>query len=87
MLERDITTGGLLDLMKRRRSIRRYTTQQIPRADLDRIIEAGTFAPNAGGGQRSVLVGVHNAELVEQIGKLNVGVYGSQLPGGQPRVG
>jgi nitroreductase len=92
MLERDITTGGLLDLMKRRRSIRRYTTQQIPRADLDRIIEAGTFAPNAGGGQRSVLVGVHNAELVEQIGKLNVGcmdrsrLAGSHVSAEQPSI-
>jgi nitroreductase len=39
--------------------------------DLETIMEAGTYAPNAGGGQRSVIVGIHNKELCEQIGRLN----------------
>ncbi len=30
------------------------------------------YAPNAGSGQRSMLVGIHNPELVERLGKLNV---------------
>jgi nitroreductase len=38
---------------------------------LETIIEAGSYAPNAGGGQRSVIVGIHNKELCEQIGRLN----------------
>ena len=62
----------LLELMKYRRSIRKYQDRQITRADLDTIIEAGTYAPNAGGGQRSMIVGVHNAALAEMIGKMNV---------------
>lgn len=62
----------LLEIMKHRRSIRKYTEQQISRDDMDRIIEAGLFAPNAGGGQRSVIVGIRNAKLVEQIGRLNL---------------
>jgi nitroreductase len=62
----------LLETMKHRRSIRKYTEQQIAADDLDRIVEAGLFAPNAGGGQRSMLVGIHNAKLVEQIGRLNL---------------
>lgn len=62
----------LLELMKHRRSIRKYQNRQIARADLETIIEAGTYAPNAGGGQRSMIVGVHNAALVEKIGKMNV---------------
>ena len=62
----------LLELMKYRRSIRKYQGRQISRKDMETIIEAGTYAPNAGGGQRSIIVGVRNAELVEKIGRLNV---------------
>ena len=47
----------LLELMKYRRSIRKYQDRQIPKTDLEKIIEAGTYAPNAGGGQRSMVVG------------------------------
>ncbi len=62
----------LFELMKYRRSIRKYQTRQISREDMETIIEAGTFAPNAGGGQRSLIFGIRNAELVEKIGRLNV---------------
>ena len=62
----------LLELMKYRRSIRKYQDRQILKTDLEKIIEAGTYAPNAGGGQRSMIVGIHNAELTEKIGKMNL---------------
>lgn len=62
----------LLELMKHRRSIRKYQNKQISRADLETIIEAGIYAPNAGGGQRSIIVGVHNATLTEKIGRMNL---------------
>lgn len=62
----------LLELMKRRRSIRKYQDRQISRADLETIIEAGIYAPNAGGGQRSMIVGVHSAELTGMIGRMNL---------------
>lgn len=62
----------LFELMKHRRSIRKYQARQVSREDMETIIEAGTFAPNAGGGQRSLIVGIRNAELVEKIGRLNV---------------
>jgi nitroreductase len=62
----------LLELIKHRRSIRKFTEQPIEKPDLETIIEAGLFAPNAGGGQRSMLVGVNNRHTVEQIGRLNV---------------
>lgn len=62
----------LLKLMKYRRSIRKYQDRQISKADLEKIIEAGTYAPNAGGGQRSMIVGVHSAALAERIGVMNL---------------
>lgn len=65
----------ILDIMKERRSIRKYQDKQISREDLERIIEAGLYAPNAGGGQRARIVAVHNKELVEKIGRLNLACF------------
>lgn len=63
---------NLLELIKYRRSIRKYTEEPISRECLEQIIEAGIYAPNAGGGQRSMVVGIRDARLVEKIGRLNV---------------
>lgn len=41
----------LMDIIKARHSIRKYTDKQISREDLELILEAGNYAPNAGGGQ------------------------------------
>lgn len=56
----------LMDIIKARHSIRKYTDKQISREDLELILEAGNYAPNAGGGQRSMMVAVHNADLLQK---------------------
>jgi nitroreductase len=61
----------LLELMKYRRSIRKYEDRQISRDDLEKVIRAGLYAPSAGGGQRSMIVAVHNPEPAEKLGRLN----------------
>jgi nitroreductase len=63
----------LLELMKYRRSIRKYEERQVEIEKINKIVEAGSYAPNAGGGQRSVIVTVRNKELLEQLGRANVG--------------
>ena len=73
----------ILDIMKERRSIRKYQDRQIDREALEKIIEAGLYAPNAGGGQRTRIVAVHNKELAEKIGRLNLARFDrSRLAGG-----
>ena len=62
----------LLELINYRRSIRKYEDRQIETDDLRKVMEAGLFAPSAGGGQRCLLVAVHNKDTVEKIGRLNV---------------
>lgn len=62
----------LFDLIKYRRAIRKYQKKQIPLDVLETITEAGTYAPSAGGAQRSIIVCIRNAELIEKIGKLNL---------------
>lgn len=82
----------LIDLIKARHSIRKYTSQQISREDLERILEAGNYAPNAGGGQRSMLVGIRNRELTAKIGRMNLAKFdrthlaGSYVSKEQPSV-
>ena len=62
----------LMDIIKERHSIRKYTGEQIRRDDLEKILEAGNYAPNAGGGQRSMTVAIHNKELTTHVGKMNM---------------
>lgn len=61
-----------LELMKHRRSIRRYTDRQVPEEYLLKILEAGAYAPNAGGGQRSRFVACQDKALNERMGRLNI---------------
>lgn len=73
----------LFEIIKHRRSIRKYQKKQILKQDLVKIIEAGAYAPNAGGGQRTIILGIHNQILVEKIGKLNLSHFDrSKLLGG-----
>ncbi len=65
----------LMDIIKARHSIRKYTKEQIKREDLEKILEAGNFAPSAGGGQRSMMVAVHDKELTTKIGYMNLAKF------------
>ena len=65
----------LMDLIKARHSIRKYTGEQIDRKKLEIILEAGNFAPNAGGGQRSMMVAIHNKELAARVGRMNMAKF------------
>lgn len=70
------------DLVRYRRSIRRYQSRQVSREDLEKVIEAGLYAPNAGGGQRSMIVGIRNRALCETLGRRNAaGLDRSRLAG------
>ena len=74
---------NLINLIKSRHSIRKYTDKQISLEDLELILEAGNYAPNAGGGQRSMMIAVHNAELTAKIGRMNLAKFDrSKLLGG-----
>lgn len=65
----------LLALIKRRRSIRKYLQKQISLNDMEKIIEAGLFAPNAGGRQSPFIVAIRNFDLASRIGRLNISAF------------
>lgn len=56
-----------LDVIKSRRSIRRFTQEKIPRETLIRITGAGSLAPSAGNRQPWEFIIVNSPELIEYI--------------------
>ena len=82
----------LMDIIEARHSVRKYTEQQISRENLELILKAGNFAPNAGGGQRSMLIGIRDRDLTTRIGIMNLAGFdrsnlaGSYVSKEQPSV-
>ena len=61
----------LMDIIRNRRSIRKYTEQKIEKEKLETIVEAGLFAPNPGGRQGTRILLLDDAEMIEKIGIVN----------------
>lgn len=61
----------LLELMKTRRSIRKYLDKGVESEKLDKILEAGIYAPNPGGRQGTKIVMLDDPALIERIGIVN----------------
>ena len=61
-----------------RRSVRKYTDQQVPDELLDQVLEAGLYAPTGMNTQNIYMVAVRDKETRDQMMKLNAAVMGSQ---------
>jgi len=61
----------LLSMMKHRRSIRKYQNRPVEWEKLEKIAEAGIYAPNPGGRQGTKVIMLDDAELIETIGIVN----------------
>lgn len=61
----------LLEMMKHRRSIRKYLDKKVEKEKLEKILEAGIYAPNPGGRQGSKIIMLEDATLIEKIGIVN----------------
>lgn len=66
----------VIKVMKERRSIRKFKSEMPERADLERIIEAGLFAPSARGRQAAIVVAVTNKELRDKFSAINCKIGG-----------
>jgi len=60
-----------INMLISRRTIRRYKSDQIKEDELDAILQAGLHAPNAGGRQSAIIVVSQNAELNDELGRIN----------------
>jgi len=66
-----------IENIESRRSIRKYRPEQIKKEELDAILEAGTYAPNGRGMQKTILVAVQDKAVRDKISKLNAAVMDS----------
>ncbi|MBC5687431.1 nitroreductase [Mediterraneibacter sp. NSJ-55] len=57
--------------LKNRRSVRKYKTEQIKKEELEKILEAGTYAPTGMGIQSPKIVVVQDKETISKLSKLN----------------
>ena len=62
--------------LKTRRSCRKYQPRQIAESELEKILEAGTYAPTGMGRQSPVIVAVQKPELVRKLSIMNAAVMG-----------
>lgn len=69
-------TNAFLELIKTRRSCRKYKKEQIADEELKAVLEAGTYAPTGHGSQDPYIVAVQNAELLKQLTAMNAAVMG-----------
>ena len=67
-----------LKTLQERRSVRRYTNQQVEESALNAILEAGTWAPSGMGTQASVLVAVQDPETIALMSRLNAQIMGQR---------
>ena len=66
------------EILKNRRSIRKYQPQQVSDAHLDAILEAGIYAPSGMNTQNTVMVAVRDKETRDQLSKMNAAVMGTE---------
>ncbi|MBR4151072.1 MAG: nitroreductase family protein [Firmicutes bacterium] len=74
-----------LDVMKERRSIRKFKPGQIKPEELEAVLEAGKYAPTGGGRQGVIIVAVQDPENVAAVDALNAKIL--DKPGAHPYYG
>ena len=65
-----MTTQEKMDIFLTRRSIRKYKAELPPQELLDKVLEAGTYAPSAMGKQSVTIVAVTNRAVRDQLSQL-----------------
>lgn len=70
-MEKDVLT-----CIRTRRSIRRFKPEQITDDELNKVLEAGTWAPTSKGQQQPFIVAVQKPELKEKLVRMNAEIMG-----------
>jgi nitroreductase len=78
-VEQEVSSEALLTLLRERRSIRRYRADPVPDDMVERLLEAGRWAPSANNLQPWNFIVVQDEAIQEQIARLT-------LYSGEPRV-
>ena len=69
----------MCELLKTRRSVRKYRPEQVPDELLDAVLEAGLYAPSAMNNQKPVMVAVRDKATRDQLSAMNAAVMGTVI--------
>ena len=67
-----------LKTIKERRSCRNFKPDMVSKELLDKVLEAGTWAPTGIGMQSPIIIAVTNKELRDKLSKMNAEIMGSK---------
>ena len=70
--------GEVFYNMLSRRSIRKFTDEMVPDEVIEKIIQAGTYAPTGMGKQSPIIIAVTNREVRDKLSALNASVMGGK---------
>lgn len=70
--------GETLEIIKKRRSVRGYKADMVPKDVLDKIIKAGTYAATGMGRQSPIIISVSNRELRDKLSAMNAKIMGKE---------
>ena len=63
--------GDILDVIKSRKSVKKYKSDPVPKALIEKIVEAGTYAPSGRNWQSPIILAVTNKEIRDELARLN----------------
>jgi nitroreductase len=63
----------ILELIKSRKSVKKYKSDPVPKALIEKIVEAGTYAPTGRNWQSPIILAVTNKEIRDELSRLNFG--------------
>ena len=66
-----------MEVLRNRRSIRKFKPEQITREELEAVIEAGRYAPTAMNRQPGLIVAVQDADTLDRLRRINAEIWGS----------
>lgn len=76
-LLKEITGSVFLDIIKARRSCRKYKAEQIEDEKLEAVLEAGTYAPTSRGLQSPFIVAVQAPVMLRKLAAMNAKILGT----------
>lgn len=68
--------NAVITAIKTRRSIRRYTAEQVSDDELKAVLDAGTYAPTGHNRQDPLIVAVQNPDTIKRLSDLNARIMG-----------
>lgn len=66
----------MIDLIKSRTSVKKYLDKPVPQELIEKIVEAGSFAPTGRNHQSPIIIAITNKEIRDKLSKLNAEIMG-----------